>query len=100
MSTMSGVISPTNLSMYSSAVTNSVRNTVRSSSVGVGMGVGVPRWTTTPFITLDQEDFNMMTHPVNTSNTEPNAIILMDEGKILTQYKNIYRMSQYLSPGL
>lgn len=81
MSTMSGVISPTNLSMYSSAVTNSGRNIVRSSSVGVGvgMGVGVPRWTTTPFITLDQEDFNMMTHPVNASNTEPNAIILMDE---------------------
>lgn len=84
MSTMSGVISPTNLSMYSSAVTNSGRNIVRSNTVGVGvgMGVGVPRWTTTPFITLDQEDFNMMTHPVNASNTEPNAIILMDEGKV------------------
>lgn len=70
MSTMSGVISPTNLSMYSSAV-NTPRTTPRSSAVS--------RWTA-PFITLDQEDFNMMSHQVTTGGTEPNAVILMDEG--------------------
>lgn len=70
MSTMSGVISPTNLSMYSSAV-NTPRTTPRSSAVS--------RWTA-PFITLDQEDFSMMSHQVAAGGTEPNAVILMDEG--------------------
>lgn len=36
----------------------------------------MPRWSTTPLFTLDQEDFNMIAHP---SNPESNAIILMDE---------------------
>lgn len=66
MSGMSGVISPTNLSMYSASVSTS-RGT-RSSSI--------PRWST-PLFTLDQEDFNMIAHQ---TNPESNAIILMDDG--------------------
>ncbi|XP_060515791.1 nuclear factor 1 C-type isoform X2 [Cylas formicarius] len=66
MSGMTGVISPTNLSMYSPSVTTS-RGTPRSSSI--------PRWST-PLFTLDQEDFSMITHP---TNPEQNAIILMDD---------------------
>ncbi|KAF2903492.1 hypothetical protein ILUMI_02682 [Ignelater luminosus] len=70
MSGMSGVISPTNLSMYSPSV-NTARGTPRSS--------GIPRWST-PLFTLDQEDFSMITHPVSGSNPETNTVILMDEG--------------------
>ncbi|XP_008199072.1 nuclear factor 1 B-type isoform X4 [Tribolium castaneum] len=66
MSGMSGVISPTNLSMYSASVSTS-RGT-RSSSI--------PRWSA-PLFTLDQEDFNMIAHQ---TNPESNAIILMDDG--------------------
>lgn len=66
-----GVISPTNLSMYSSNVGTS-RNTSRSSAI--------PRWST-PLFTLDQEDFSMMTHPVAVSgaSAEGGTVILMDE---------------------
>ncbi|CAG9855351.1 unnamed protein product [Phyllotreta striolata] len=66
MAGMSGVISPTNLSMYSPGV-STTRGTPRSSSI--------TRWNN-PLFTLDQEDFSMITH---TSNAEPSAIILMDE---------------------
>ncbi|XP_076262001.1 nuclear factor I isoform X2 [Rhynchophorus ferrugineus] len=66
MGPMSGVISPTNLSMYSPNV-NTARGTTRSSNM--------PRWNT-PLFTLDQEDFSMIAH---TSPSEQNAIILMDE---------------------
>lgn len=69
MSGMSGVISPTNLSMYSPGVTTS-RGTPRTS--------GIPRWNT-PLFTLDQEDFSMITHPVTGTNADSNTIILMDE---------------------
>ncbi|XP_018320655.1 nuclear factor 1 A-type isoform X3 [Agrilus planipennis] len=70
MSGMSGVISPTNLSMYSPNVSTS-RGTPRSSAI--------PRWST-PMFTLDQEDFGMISHPVvSGSNTEQNTVILMDE---------------------
>ncbi|CAH0562206.1 unnamed protein product [Brassicogethes aeneus] len=61
---MSGVISPTNLSMYSTTV-NTSRGTPRTS---------IPRWGTS-LLALDQDDFTII-HP----NTEPNAIILMDDG--------------------
>jgi hypothetical protein len=71
MSGMSGVISPTNLSMYSPSVSTS-RGTPRSSSI--------PRWST-PLFTLDQEDFNMIAHQ---ANPESNAIILMDDGTTAT----------------
>lgn len=67
---MTGVISPTNLSMYSSTVPCS-RSNPRSS---------IPRWNT-PLFTLDQEDFNMIAHQ---ANTEPNAIILMEDGSQTT----------------
>ncbi|KAK9723135.1 MH1 domain [Popillia japonica] len=69
MSGMSGVISPTNLSMYSPGVTTS-RGTPRTSAI--------PRWNTSLF-TLDQEDFSMITHPVSGTNADSNTIILMDE---------------------
>lgn len=63
---MSGVISPTNLSLYSSPVTTS-RTTPRS------------RWNP-PFILED--DFNsMITHPVSNNNPDTSSVILMEEGK-------------------
>ncbi|XP_045481533.1 nuclear factor 1 B-type isoform X4 [Harmonia axyridis] len=70
MGGMTGVISPTNLSMYSPTVPCS-RSTPRTS---------IPRWNT-PLFTLDQEDFNMIAHQ---ANTEPNAIILMEDGTTAT----------------
>ncbi|KAK4871717.1 hypothetical protein RN001_015841 [Aquatica leii] len=69
MSGMSGVISPTNLSMYSPNV-NTARGTQRSNVI--------PRWST-PLFTLDQEDFSMITHPVSGSNPEAGTVILMDD---------------------
>lgn len=69
MSGMSGVISPTNLSMYSPNV-NTARGTQRSNMI--------PRWST-PLFTLDQEDFSMITHPVSGSNPETGTVILMDD---------------------
>lgn len=74
MTGMSGVISPTNLSMYSTGM-NTPRGTPRSSAI--------PRWST-PLFTLDQEDFSMITHPVTGSNAETNTIILMDEASATT----------------
>lgn len=68
ISGMSGVISPTNLSMYSPGVSTS-RGTPRSSSI--------PRWSG-PLFALDQEDFSMITH--SGTSSEANAIILMDDG--------------------
>lgn len=74
ISAMSGVISPTNLSMYSPGVSTS-RGTPRSSTI--------PRWSG-PLFALDQEDFSMITHPVSTTSSEANAIILMDDGAAAT----------------
>lgn len=62
---MSGVISPTNLSLYSTPVTTP-RTTPRS------------RWNA-PYL-LD-EDFSMINHPVSGNNPEANSVILMEEGK-------------------
>lgn len=61
---MSGIISPTNLSLYSSPVTTP-RTAPRS------------RWN--PPLLLE-EDFNMITHPVSNNNPETNSVILMEEG--------------------
>lgn len=61
---MSGVLNPTNLSLYSTPVATS-RTTPRS------------RWNN-PFL-LD-EDFSMITHPSN--NPETNSVILMEEGLV------------------
>lgn len=63
---MSGVISPTNLSLYSTPVTTP-RTTART------------RWNN-PF--LLEEDFSMITHPVSSNNPESNSVILMEEGLV------------------
>ncbi|XP_055692200.1 nuclear factor 1 X-type isoform X2 [Lutzomyia longipalpis] len=68
-STMSGVISPTNLSLYSSPVTTP-RTTSRS------------RWNA-PF--LLEEDFSMITHPVSNNAPEANTVILMEEDRFFQQ---------------
>ncbi|XP_021922795.1 nuclear factor 1 X-type isoform X8 [Zootermopsis nevadensis] len=67
---VSGVISPTNLSLFTSPVTTP-RTTPRSTPV--------PRWNA-PFISLD-EDYNMITPLMsgNVNNPEPNAGALMDD---------------------
>lgn len=68
--TMSGVISPTNLSLYSTPITTAPRTAPRS------------RWNP-PF--LLEEDFNMIAqHPSplpNQTPSEANSVILMEEGK-------------------
>ncbi|KAF4526906.1 hypothetical protein B566_EDAN008349 [Ephemera danica] len=64
---MSGVISPTNLSLFTSPVSNP-----RSSS----RSTPIPRWNT-PFISLD-EDY-MMTPLISGNNPENNAGSLMDD---------------------
>nr|CAD7392252.1 unnamed protein product [Timema cristinae] len=70
VSAMSGVISPTNLSLFTSPVTTP-RTTPRSTPI--------PRWNT-PFISLD-EDYNMMTPLIsgNGNNPETNASTLIDD---------------------
>lgn len=65
---MSGVISPTNLSLYSSSITS----VPRSSSRG-------PRWNTMNSSFMMEDDFHMITHPV-ANNTENQSVLLMDEG--------------------
>ena len=66
MNPMSGVTSPTNLSMYP---------TSRNSNT-------LTRWNT-PYIALE-EDFNLMTaHQVSASNPDANNVILMDEGNFI-----------------
>lgn len=68
---VSGVISPTNLSLFTSPVTTP-RTTPRSTPV--------PRWNV-PFISLD-EDYNMITPLMsgNGNNPEASAGALMDDG--------------------
>ncbi|XP_066997225.1 nuclear factor 1 X-type isoform X2 [Anabrus simplex] len=69
---VSGVISPTNLSMFTSPVTTP-RTTPRSTPI--------PRWNT-PFISLD-EDYNMMTPLIsgNGATAEPSSGTLMDDDR-------------------
>lgn len=75
---MTGVISPTNLSLYSAPITTTPRTTPRS------------RWNP-PF--LLEEDFNMIAqHPspmTNQTPAEANSVILMEEGE-LTMSEIIY----------
>ncbi|GIY70789.1 hypothetical protein CDAR_73541 [Caerostris darwini] len=76
---MSGMISPTNLSMFTSPSTTP-RTTPRTTPV--------PRWNTTPFIALDENlDYNMMAGlmPTNHSDTDPPHIIEA-EGEIEERY--------------
>ena len=72
---VSGVISPTNLSLFTSPVTTP-RTTPRSTPI--------PRWNA-PFISLD-EDYNMITPLMsgNGNNTETNAGALIDDGMSAT----------------
>lgn len=69
---MSGVISPTNLSLFSSpvSVTRPVATQRSVSNVQ-------PRWNTAPFINLE-DDYNMIA-PIITGATSESAA--MDEGK-------------------
>lgn len=72
VSAMSGVISPTNLSMFTSPVTTP-RNTPRNTPV--------PRWNP-PFISLDENmDYNMMAGLMSSTNpdTDPPHIIGAEE---------------------
>lgn len=66
---MSGVLSPTNLSLYSTPISTSARNPCSRS-----------RWN--PSLVLE-EDFNMIAqHPPTMANSiESNSIILMEEGE-------------------
>uniref|UniRef100_A0A1A9WWW8 CTF/NF-I domain-containing protein n=1 Tax=Glossina brevipalpis TaxID=37001 RepID=A0A1A9WWW8_9MUSC len=71
ISTMSGVISPTNLSLYSSA-----------SAAGVSPAVThrtTPRtrWNP-PFLSME-DDFNMMSHTLSSTNPEATPVILMED---------------------
>lgn len=71
-SSISGVISPTNLSLYTSTpVTGTVRTTPRT------------RWNSQLYL---EDDFNMITHPVTNNTSEGNSVILMEDGNY---YKNI-----------
>ncbi|XP_049804982.1 nuclear factor 1 X-type isoform X2 [Schistocerca nitens] len=72
VSAMSGVISPTNLSMFSSPVTTP-RTTPRSTPI--------PRWNT-PFISLEEE-YNMMTPLIsgNGQSSESNSGTLIDDDR-------------------
>lgn len=70
---MSGVISPTNLSLYSSA-----------SAAGVSPAVThrtTPRtrWNP-PFLSME-DDFNMMSHTLSSTNPEATPVILMEDCK-------------------
>lgn len=65
---MSGVISPTNLSLYSSpSGVTSHRTTPRS------------RWNP-PFLSIE-DDFNMMGHTLTSTNPEATPVILMEDCK-------------------
>ncbi|XP_055385484.1 nuclear factor 1 A-type isoform X2 [Condylostylus longicornis] len=76
---MSGVLSPTNLSLYSSPVTTP-RTTPRT------------RWN--PQF-LMEEDFGMITHPVSSNNPEVNSVILMEEDHSSTiRYTEEYSSSR------
>ncbi|XP_053967678.1 uncharacterized protein LOC128869194 isoform X1 [Anastrepha ludens] len=68
ISTISGVISPTNLSLYSSPITGAANASHRSTSR--------PRWNP-PF--LMEDEFSMMTHSVPSTNSDNVPVILMED---------------------
>uniref|UniRef100_A0A0K8VR39 Uncharacterized protein n=1 Tax=Bactrocera latifrons TaxID=174628 RepID=A0A0K8VR39_BACLA len=70
ISTISGVISPTNLSLYSSPITGASNAPHRSTPR--------PRWNP-PF--LMEDEFSMMQHSVSSTNSENAPVILMEDGK-------------------
>lgn len=72
VSGMSGVISPTNLSLFPSGSGGSGRNpTARSTPL--------PRWNT-PFINLDENIDYTMVSPLMPGPSEPNTATLIDDG--------------------
>ncbi|KAI4497106.1 hypothetical protein M0802_007852 [Mischocyttarus mexicanus] len=83
ISSMSGVISPTNLSLFSSpvSVTRPVATQRSVSNVP-------PRWNTTPFINLE-DDYNMIAPIIAGTTSEPPPS--MDEGpkKLNNDYDNV-----------
>lgn len=78
---MSGVISPTNLSLFSSpvSVTRPVATQRSVSNVP-------PRWNTAPFINLE-DDYNMIAPIITGTNSEPSAA--MEEGEAKFCVSNI-----------
>uniref|UniRef100_A0A1A9VWP5 CTF/NF-I domain-containing protein n=1 Tax=Glossina austeni TaxID=7395 RepID=A0A1A9VWP5_GLOAU len=89
ISTMSGVISPTNLSLYSSA-----------SAAGVSPAVThrtTPRtrWNP-PFLSME-DDFNMMSHTLSSTNPEATPVILMEDsaGRYSDEYQQQQPYQQY-----
>ncbi|XP_049315542.1 mucin-5AC isoform X2 [Bactrocera dorsalis] len=76
ISTISGVISPTNLSLYSSPITGASNASHRSTPR--------PRWNP-PF--LMEDEFSMMPHSVSSTNSENAPVILMeDAGRYNEEY--------------
>lgn len=76
ISTISGVISPTNLSLYSSPITGVPNVPLRSTPR--------PRWNP-PF--LLEDDFSMMPHSISSTNFENTPVILMeDAGRYNQEY--------------
>ncbi|XP_036231744.1 uncharacterized protein NfI isoform X2 [Bactrocera oleae] len=76
ISTISGVISPTNLSLYSSPITGASNVPHRSTPR--------PRWNP-PF--LMEDEFSMMPHSVSSTNSENTPVILMeDAGRYNEEY--------------
>ncbi|KAM7349068.1 nuclear factor I isoform 3-T3 [Cochliomyia hominivorax] len=72
--TMSGVISPTNLSLY-------------SSSSGVSSHRTTPRSRWNPSFLSMEDDFNMMGHTLTSTNPEATPVILMeDSGRYSDEY--------------
>ncbi|XP_055320939.1 nuclear factor 1 C-type isoform X2 [Sitodiplosis mosellana] len=82
LTNMSGVISPTNLSLYSTPITAAPRTTART------------RWNTSVIL---EEDFNMVAqHPstMSNSNSDANSIILMEEDRYFAQQNSTTRHDQ------
>lgn len=82
---MSGMISPTNLSMFTSPATTP-RSTPRTTPV--------PRWNG-PFITLDENlDYNMMAGLMPNTNTDPDGPHIIEaEGEIEERYFTVVHNS-------
>lgn len=72
---MSGVISPTNLSLFPSSGGNSSSRNQGSRSTPL------PRWNSGPFINLDENIDYTMVSPLMPGPAEPNTATLIDDGK-------------------
>jgi len=72
---MSGVISPTNLSLFSSPVSVTRPVATQRSVTNIP-----PRWNTAPFINLE-DDYNMIAPIITGTSSEPSATIEEGEAK-------------------